>query len=114
MREMRFWKHEGEHSQFSNSRRVSFCLASVETRDCRLLIVVDDGDGDFVFVVAVQPPCQCSSRQCSHPHQAITWQRFVWLGRPARKLRRANSAGAQSESSSHVLPYQLKRSVDNT
>ena len=32
-----------EHAQFSNSRRVSFCRASMDTRDCRLLIV---GDGE--------------------------------------------------------------------
>ena len=43
---IRFWNAGEEHSQFSNSSRVSFCLASVERRDCRLLIVALDGDGD--------------------------------------------------------------------
>lgn len=52
---MRFWKDEIEHSQFSNSRRVSFCLASVDIRDWRLLIVVTDVDDGGDFVVVVQP-----------------------------------------------------------
>lgn len=34
-----------EHAQFSNSRRVSFCRTSIDTRDCRLLIAVDGEQG---------------------------------------------------------------------
>ena len=43
-----------EHAQFSNSRRVSFWRASMDTRDCRLLIASGGEQRCRVVVVEVE------------------------------------------------------------
>ena len=73
------------HAQFSNSSRVSFCLASMDTRDCRLLIAAGSeqdvrgvagrssswsgrGGGSVVVRLLVAwPPSQEQSPSMVHP-----------------------------------------------